>query len=102
MLPNIIGNEQKGFLKNRYIGENIRTVYDLMEHLEISNRSGMLLLLDFEKAFDSIEWDYLNYVLRLYGFGSQFIKWFNILYKDVSSCILNNGHFSEFFQLGRS
>ena len=73
-----------------------------MEYLEISNKSGMLLLLDFEKAFDSIEWDYLNHVLRLYGFGSQFIKWFNILYKNASSCVLNNGHFSEFFRLGRS
>ena len=94
--------EHKGFLKNRYIGENIRTVYDLMEYLETSNKSGMLLLLDFEKAFDSIEWDYLNHVLRAYGFGSQFIKWFNILYKNASSCIVNNGHFSDFFLLGRS
>ena len=102
VLPKIIGNEQKGFLKNRYIGENIRTVYDLMEYLETSNKNGMLLLLDFEKAFDSIEWDYLNKVLGVYGFGPQFIKWFNVLYKNVSSCVLNNGHFSEFFQLGRS
>ena len=31
ILPKIIGNEQKGFLKKRYIGENIRTVYDLMQ-----------------------------------------------------------------------
>ena len=102
VLPKIIGNEQKGFLKNRYIGENIRTVYDLMQYLEDENREGMLLLLDFEKAFDSIEWDYLNNVLKSFGFGQQFIHWFNVLYKNACSCVLNNGNFSEFFQLGRS
>ena len=102
VLPKIIGNEQKGFLKNRYIGENIRTVYDLMEYLETKDQEGMLLLLDFEKAFDSIEWDYLNSVLRSYGFGPQFIRWFNVLYKNACSCVLNNGNFSEFFKLGRS
>ena len=83
VLAKIIGNEQKGFLKRRYIGENIRTVYDLMEYLETKNQEGMLLLLDFEKAFDIIEWDYFNNVLKSYGFGPQFIQWFNVLYKNV-------------------
>ena len=102
VLPKIIGNEQKGFLKRRCIGENIRTVYDLMEYFETKNQEGMLLLLDFEKAFDSIEWDYLNNLLKSYGFGPQFIQWFNVLYKNACSCVLNNGNFSEFFKLGRS
>ena len=102
VIPKIIGNEQKGFLGQRYIGENIQTVYDLMEYLENKDKNGMLLLLDFEKAFDSIEWDYLNEVLKVFGFGQQFIRWFGILYKNACSCIINNGNFSDFFKLGRS
>ena len=102
VLPTIISNEQKGFLKSRYIGENIRTIYDVMEYLQQNNKAGMLLLIDFEKAFDSLEWFYLNKVLKAYNFGEQFISWFNILYKNSSSCVINNGMFSEFFQLGRS
>ena len=96
VLPKIIGNEQKGFLKRRYFGKNIRPVYDLMEYLETKNQEGMLLLLDFEKAFDSIEWDYLNNVLKSYGFGPQFIQWFNVLYKNACR------NFSKFFKLGSS
>ena len=102
VLPGIISDDQKGFLKNRYIGENIRTVYDIMHELEKRGKSGLLLLIDFEKAFDSIEWNYIRKVLKSYNFGESFISWFDILYKNSCSCVLNNGHFSEFFNLGRS
>ena len=94
--------EQKGFLKNRYIGENIRTLYDVIQYLNEKQKLGMLLQIDFEKAFDSIEWKYINVILERYNFGSDFIKWFNIIYKNSSSCVINNGHFSEFFKLSRS
>ena len=53
VLPNIISNNHNGFLKGRYIEENIRTIYDLFEVLENSN--ALLLLVDFEKVFVSIE-----------------------------------------------
>ena len=102
VLPSIISSEQKGFLKTRYIGENIRTVYDLIHYLEKQNMTGLLLLVDFEKAFDSIEWNYVNKLLDMYNFGPHFKKWFNILYKDSCSCVINNGYFSEFFTLSRS
>ena len=40
---------------------------------------GMTLLIDFEKAFDSLEWDYLESVLKVYNFGEEFGTWFSIL-----------------------
>ena len=97
VLPKIISMEQKGFLENRYIGENIRTLYDVMQYLNEKEKLGMLLQIDFEKAFDSIEWKYINVILERYNFGGDFIKWFNIIYKNSSSYVINNGHFSEFF-----
>ena len=56
-LDSIIENldeDQTGFMKGMYIGENIRNVLDIIQILEIENRSGFLLTLDFEKAFNSI------------------------------------------------
>jgi len=58
-----------------------------------------LLLIDFEKAFDSLEWDYIYQTLEAYNFGPVFQKWIKILYKGAASCVINNGHFSEFFHL---
>ena len=101
ILPSIISSSQKGFLKERFIGENTRLVLDVMQHLEEHGKPGLILLADFEKAFDSIEWPYLTKLLNTYNFGASFSKWFSILYTDVESCVINSGNFSRFFELGR-
>ena len=101
VLPQIISDNQKGFLAGRFIGENTRLVYDLMNYLNRKNKSGLLLLIDFEKAFDTIRWSYIEKVLYRYNFGPMFIHWWKTCYKNSNSCVINNGHFSQFFQMGR-
>ena len=46
--------DQTGFIKGRFIGENIRLVYDIMHYTEIIQVPGLLMLIDFEKAFDTV------------------------------------------------
>ena len=72
VLPKIISMEQKGFLKNRYIVENIRTLCDVMQYL--NKKKVDMLLIDFGKAFDLIERKYINVILENYNFGGDFIK----------------------------
>ena len=74
---------------------------DIMSELNIQQRKGLLLLLDFEKAFDSLEWHYIKKVLQKYNFGETFINWFKTLYSGACSCVINNGMFSDFFELER-
>ena len=66
VLNKLIHKNQKGFLRCRYIGVNTRLVYDILNYTEQMNRPGLLLLIDFEKAFDSISWDFLFNVIRLF------------------------------------
>jgi len=101
VLDHIIGSSQKGFLKGRYIEENTRLVYDLIQYCKDYNRDALLLLIDFEKAFDSVEWAYIEKVLQQYNFGNEYIKWFKIVYNNAQSCVINNGHYSNFFTLER-
>ena len=100
-MQNTISSTQKGFLKGRFIGENTRLVFDMIDYLKRENKTGILLLIDFEKAFDTLEWSYIENVLNTYKFGENFRKYINLLYKDAESCVINNGNFSEFFKLGR-
>ena len=101
ILRNIISETQKGFLKGRYIGECTRLIYDLIDKLEEDDIPGLSLLIDFEKAFDTVEWSFIGKTLQFYGFGPSLQKWIKAFYCDISSAVTNNGHVSEFFSLGR-
>ena len=71
MLPKIINYDQKGFIKAHYMGENIRLISDMMENAKAQNLSGILLSLDFKKAFDTLEWPYINKMLDTLNFGES-------------------------------
>ena len=43
----------------------------------------MLLFIDFEKAFDTLEWKFLQKTLRFYNFGDSIITWIKLLYSDI-------------------
>ena len=58
-LPKIIDCSHTGFIKERYIGENIRLIQETIEMLEKENMPGLLFFADFEKAFDSISHKYI-------------------------------------------
>ena len=55
VLGGIISDAQKCFMNDRFMGENTRLLYGLMHYLEENDMDGLLLLVDFEKAFDSID-----------------------------------------------
>ena len=93
VLNEIINSDQRGFLKDRYMEENIRLIYDLMQYCKENNREGTLLLIDFGNT--------LTKILPKYNFGKNVIRWFNIVYNNSQSCVINNGNYSEFFSLGR-
>jgi len=101
VLPKIINPDQTGYIKNRYIGENVRLISDIVMYTEENNIPGIALFIDFRKAFDTTEWDFIKNCLKLFNFGPDIQKWIKILYNNVSSCVLNNGFASEFFHLER-
>ena len=94
VLPHLISKDQTGFMTGRYIGENIRIIYDLLYYTEKENVPVLLLLVDFEKAFDSVSWSFINKVLDFYNLGSSFKKWINLFNNIINSCIHINGHLS--------
>ena len=101
VLPNLIDNDQTGFLKGRFIGENVRLIDSVVSFTAAKNIPGLPVFLDFEKAFDTVEWPFIQKTFQHFNFGPSIISWIKLFYHDIETCILNNGWSSNFFKLER-
>ena len=91
VLPDIITSIQTGYVKGRFIGKAVRSIIDVVDYTKEQNIPGILLFIDFEKAFDSFDWNFMLKCLNVFGFGPSLIRWIEIFYTNISSCVLNNG-----------
>ena len=101
VLPVIIHADQDAFVKGRSIFDAVRTIDDMVDYTKRNNLSGFLIAIDFEKAFDTLDFNFLIRTLHKFNFGPSFIHWIRVLYNNVSSCVMNNGFTTAPFMLGR-
>ena len=101
VLPNIVNYHQNAYVKNRYIGESIRVIDDVLYHAKQENLDGTLFAADMEKAFDSLEHNFIFATLTGFGFGQEFIQWVRTFLRNDSSCVMNSGVSTGYFNLGR-
>lgn len=74
---------------------------DILDYVNITDETGILLNLDQEKAFDHVDRDYLSNVLKLFGFGPVFQRWISTLYFNAKMKILVNHFLTEAIPLER-
>ena len=102
VLPSIISEEQTAFISGRYIGEGTQLIQGIIDHFENTDNAGMLVAIDFRKAFDSINHKYLLKTLSQFGFGKHFIQMVMTLFNGAENAILNHGATTRYFKLERS
>ena len=59
------------------------------------------LLIDFEKAFDSLSWSFIQKALKFLNFGYSIRRWIKVFYNGISSAVIQNGNLSSFFSISR-
>ena len=84
----------------RFIGENIRLIDGIINHTAARHIPGLLLFLDFEKAFDTVEWSFIWKTMEYFNFGPSVTNWIKLCYQNIESS-LNNRWASNFFALER-
>ena len=95
VLHKIISEDQTGFIAGRYIGENTRLIYDIMHYTEQQQIPGLLLLIDFEKAFDTISWKFIHKCFKFFNFGDSIIQWIKLFQNKIYSNICQCGKLSK-------
>ena len=73
----------------------------MLDHIDRTNKTGILVSLDQEKAFERLDRSFLTNVLRRFGFGPDFRRWTDTLYSNASMKVIVNGYLTESIPLER-
>ena len=101
VLPTLVKSDQTAYVPGRFIGESCRLISDVIEVADKLNIEGWIVTMDIQKAFDSVDHDFLFCVLENAGFGEPFLNWIKILVKNQMSCVTNAGTTTTYFDLLR-
>ena len=106
VLDKIVGPQQIAYIPGRYIAECTRNTYDLFNYAKVNNLPGMMLMIDFEKAFDPVDFRFLIVTLEMFGFREHFVNWIKIILgfepgTNFKAVTVVNGNISTPFDVKR-
>jgi len=99
VLLKLIHPDQTGFIKGRFIGQNIRLLNDLMEYTEAKKYQEFCCLLTLKKH--TIERRFIQNVPECFNVSPVIRKWVSICYRDVESAVMNGGYSTNYFKVSR-
>ncbi len=72
---------------------------NLIEYTQENDIPALLVAIDFEKAFDRLEWTMVQKALKFFNFPEYICSWAHIFYNNIESKVVNNGWASDTFIL---
>lgn len=96
-IKEVVNEDQTGFIRSRSINTNLLNTQSIIDHADATGTPGILLALDFSKAFDMVRWELIEKALQLFNFGDFILTVVRTLFSDIKSCVLNAGFSSGFF-----
>jgi hypothetical protein len=94
VIEHVVSSPQLGFVPGRIITEASHLTKLMQAYLDETDEEGLMIALDWEKAFDSISWDYLHDSLEAINVGPDMRRWYHILYNyndPLMRCVQANG-----------
>jgi hypothetical protein len=97
----LISPQQTAFIGGRYILESVVVAHEVVHSIHKGKKPGVILKLDYEKAYDRVNINFLFEILTTRGFGRKWISWIEHIVKRGSVGVTLNGHDSPFFKTGK-
>ena len=101
IISKIVHPDQCGFIRTRYIGECIRSTYDILDWARNNNKNGLMFIIDFEKAFDTVSFKCILDVLKFFNFKESIINKVRVLLNNFKGQINHAGNISDIFNINR-
>ena len=91
-LPSIIHPSQTGFMKGWQLSENIMKLLEIIDKCNEEREDGVIISFDFEKAFDTVQWEAIMESLRLFKFRDTYINMIRVIFNQPMVYVMNNGY----------
>ena len=100
---NVVGTRPSGECFHSFLGvsQSFTSVFISPQEHEKHRDEKVLQFSQTSEKPNSVAWDYLKAALQRFNFGPDILTWFEVIYNNASSCVLHNGHASDFFLLER-
>ncbi|KAK2440720.1 hypothetical protein QL285_012099 [Trifolium repens] len=101
VIESVISETQTAFVKDRQILDGILIANEVVDEARRLKKDLLLFKVDFEKAYDSVDWGYLDAVMGKMGFPSLWRKWIRECVSTATASVLVNGSPTDEFPLER-
>lgn len=101
VILSLVDVDQSGFMPGKTTDINLRRLYTNLQVRHDNSGARVIAALDNEKAFDSVEWNFMFAVLSALGIPQNFVKWLHLIYSKPTARIRVNGYVSDPFPLER-
>ncbi|GJZ00427.1 RNA-directed DNA polymerase, eukaryota, reverse transcriptase zinc-binding domain protein, partial [Tanacetum coccineum] len=101
VIDKIVSKEQSAFIAGRQILDGPVILSEIIEWYKKRKKKLLIFKVDFEKAFDSISWNYLIHILDRFGFGNKWCSWIKACLNSSRASILINGSPTSEFSIKR-
>ncbi|XP_024317682.1 uncharacterized protein LOC104583759 isoform X2 [Brachypodium distachyon] len=98
VMHKLISIHQNAFIGGRYIVDGILSLHEIMHEVKRQNTTGIFLKLDFEKAYDKVDWAFLLSCIEVRGFCSNWISWISKVLCNGTVCVKMNDMIGSYFQ----
>ncbi|GJW59291.1 RNA-directed DNA polymerase, eukaryota [Tanacetum coccineum] len=98
VLGDIVNEVQSAFIADRQILDGPFILNEVLQWCKVKKKQSLIFKVDFEKAYDSVRWDFLDDVLSKFGFGEKWRKWIQCCLRSSRGSIIINGSPTEEFQ----
>ena len=101
-LHHILHEDQTCTVPTRSIYDNLYLIREIIHHTHTKSRHPTYLLaMDIQKAFDSVDHNFLILTLKKFGYGPTFIQFIQNSYTNITANVMNNGYMTLNIRLRR-